>query len=110
MATVYRALGSEVTVVEFMEQLMPGADKDLVKPLADLLKKQGVAVHLTTTVVAAKADKKGITCAFEGDSQPETKPFDRDLAAVCRTPHGGKLDAEKAGGPASERAIHHAPP
>src|SRR3546814_2946416 len=50
MATVYRALGSEVTVVEFMEQLMPGTDKDLVKPLADRLKKQGVAVHLKTKV------------------------------------------------------------
>ena len=48
MATVFRALGSEVTVVEFMDQLMPGADKDLVKPLADRLRKQGVAVHLKT--------------------------------------------------------------
>ena len=60
MATVYRALGSEVTVVEFMPQLMPGADLDLVKPLADRLKKQGVAIHLKTKVVDAKAQKKGI--------------------------------------------------
>jgi len=97
MATVYRALGSAVTVVEFMDQLMPGADKDLVKPLADRLKKQGVAVHLKTKVVEAKAEKKGITCAFEGDSQPETKTFDRVLVAVGRAPNGGKLDADKAG-------------
>ncbi len=48
MATVYSALGSKVTVVEFMDQLMPGADKDLVKPLADRLKKQGIEVHLKT--------------------------------------------------------------
>ncbi|MEO6518033.1 MAG: FAD-dependent oxidoreductase, partial [Pseudoxanthomonas sp.] len=48
MATVYRALGSQVTVVEFMDQLMPGADKDLVKPLSDRLKKLGVAIHLKT--------------------------------------------------------------
>src|SRR3546814_9887198 len=96
MATVYRALGSEVTVVEFMEQLMPGTDKDLVKPLADRLKKQGVAVQLKTKVVEAKADKKGITCAFEGDSQPETKTFDRGLVAVGRTPNGGKLEDGKS--------------
>src|SRR3546814_17704885 len=69
MATVYRALGSEVPVVEFMEQLMPGTDKDLVKPLADRLKKQGVAVHLTTKVVEAKADKKGNTSTFEGSTE-----------------------------------------
>src|SRR3546814_6631023 len=58
MATVYRALGSQVTVVEFMDQLMPGADADLVKPLAARLKKQGVAVHLKTKVVEAKAQKR----------------------------------------------------
>ncbi|HOZ24086.1 MAG TPA: FAD-dependent oxidoreductase, partial [Thermomonas sp.] len=64
MATVYRALGSDVTVVEFMPQLMPGADLDLVKPLADRLKKQGVSVHLKTKVVEARAGKKGIEVAF----------------------------------------------
>src|SRR3546814_9575928 len=101
---LFRA-GSEVTVVEFMEQLMPGTDKDLVKPLADRLKKQGVAVHLKTKVVEAKADKKGITCAFECDSQPETKTFDRVLVAVGRTPNGGKLDAAKAGVRVSERGF-----
>src|SRR5690606_31549939 len=79
MATVYRALGSEVTVVEFMDQLMPGADRDLVKPLADRLRKQGVAVHLETKVVEAKAQKNGIACTFEGASEPETKRFDRVL-------------------------------
>ena len=97
MATVFRALGSEVTVVEFMDQLMPGADKDLVKPLADRLKKQGVAVHLKTKVVEATAGKKGIACKFEGDSVPETDTFDRVLVSVGRAPNGGKLDAGKAG-------------
>src|SRR5690606_20037958 len=105
MATVYRALGSEVTVVELAPQLMPGADKDLVKPLADRLKKQGVAVHLKTKVVEAKAEKKGITCAFEGDSIPEARTFDRVLVAVGRTPNGGKLDAEKAGVRVTERGF-----
>jgi dihydrolipoamide dehydrogenase len=105
MATVYRALGSTVTVVEFMDQLMPGADADLVKPLADRLKKQGVAVHLKTKVVEAKAQKNGIACSFEGASIPETKTFDRVLVAVGRTPNGGKLDAAKAGVAVSERGF-----
>src|SRR5207342_1172632 len=81
MATVYRALGSEVTVVEFMPQLMPRADVDLVKPLADRLERQGVAVHLKTEVVEAKAQKAGIACAFEGESIPEATVFDRVLVA-----------------------------
>ncbi|MGY2436592.1 FAD-dependent oxidoreductase, partial [Escherichia coli] len=56
MATVYGALGSKVTVVEFMDQLMPGADKDLVKPLAYRLKKQGIEVHLKTKASGVTAD------------------------------------------------------
>jgi len=105
MATVYRALGAEVTVVEFMSQLIPGADADLVKPLADRLKKQGVAIHLKTKVVEAKAQKSGIACAFEGDSIPEGKLFDRVLVAVGRSANGGKLDAEKAGVRVGERGL-----
>jgi dihydrolipoamide dehydrogenase len=105
MATVFRALGSEVTVVEFMEQLMPGADKDLVKPLAERLKKQGVAVHLKCKVIAAKARKDGIACEYEGDSPPEAKLFDRVLVAVGRSPNGGKLDAGKAGVEVGERGF-----
>ena len=105
MATVYRALGSQVTVVEFMDQLMPGADKDLVKPLADRLKKQGVAVHLKTKVVDAKAQKNGIAVTYEGDSAPEAKRFDRVLVAVGRAPNGGKLDAAKAGVEVTDRGF-----
>ena len=105
MATVYRALGSEVTVVEFMDQLMPGADKDLVKPLADRLSRQGVAVHLKTKVTEAKADKKGISCVFEGDSVPETKTYDRVLVSVGRAPNGNKIDAGKAGVRVGERGF-----
>ncbi|MDR7194763.1 dihydrolipoyl dehydrogenase [Luteimonas terrae] len=105
MATVYHALGSEVTVVELADQLMPGADKDLVKPLADRLKKQGVSAHLKTKVVEAKAAKTGIDVVFEGESIPETKTFDRVLVAVGRTPNGGKLAADKAGVRVSERGF-----
>ncbi len=105
MATVYRALGSEVTVVEFMPQLMPGADIDLVKPLADRLKKQGVAIHLKTKVVDAKAQKNGIACTFEGESIPDGKVYDRVLVSVGRAPNGGKLDAAKAGVAVTERGF-----
>ncbi|MES2403217.1 MAG: dihydrolipoyl dehydrogenase [Pseudomonadota bacterium] len=105
MATVYRALGSAVTVVEFMDQLMPGADTDLVRPLAAQLKKQGVATHLKTKVTAAKAQKNGITCEFEGDSIPEKKTFDRVLVSVGRSANGNKIGAEKAGVSVTERGL-----
>jgi dihydrolipoamide dehydrogenase len=105
MATVYRALGSNVTVVEFMDQLMPGADADLVRPLAARLKKQGVAAHLKTKVTAAKPQKNGITCEFEGDSIPEKKTFDRVLVAVGRSANGNKIGADKAGVIVTERGL-----
>ena len=105
MATVYRALGTQVTIVELMDQLMPGADADLVKPLAARLKKQGVAVHLKTKVVEAKAGKDGIGVAFAGESIPEAKVFDRVLVAVGRSANGGKLAAEKAGVNVTERGF-----
>src|SRR5690606_8966709 len=105
MATVYQALGSEVTVVELAAQLIPGADADLVRPLAARLKQQGVAVHLETKVVEAKAQKNGIACSFEGKSLPEGKLYDRVLVAVGRAPNGGKLDAGKAGVQVSERGF-----
>ena len=105
MATVYRGLGSEVTVVELAKQLIPGADADLVKPLADRLKKAGVKLHLGTRVVEAKAAKKGIDVAFEGESVPETKQFDRVLVAVGRSPNGARISADKAGVTVGERGF-----
>jgi len=110
MATVYAALGSKVTVVEFMDQLMPGADKDLVKPLADRLKKQGVEVYLKTKATDVKADASGVTVSFEAAVEGE-KPgleasaFDRVLVAVGRSPNGKKIDAEKAGVQVTERGF-----
>ena len=105
MATVYRALGSAVTVVEFMDQIMPGTDTDLIKPLADRLKKQGVAIHLKTKVTEAKATKAGIVCGFDGASIPANDTYDRVLVAVGRTPNGNKLDAGKAGVAVTERGF-----
>ena len=110
MATVYRALGSEVTVVEFMDQLMPGADKDLVKPLADRLKKQGVQVHLQTKATTVKADKQGISVGFESANEGqkpalESGTWDRVLVAVGRAPNGRKIGADKAGVQVTDRGF-----
>ena len=105
MATVYRALGSEVTVVELLDQLMPGTDPDLVKPLADRLKKQGVAIHLKTKVAKVEAAKKELTATFEGDKAPEPQTYNRVLVAVGRVPNGGKLDAQKAGVEVDQRGF-----
>src|SRR4249919_733693 len=110
MATVYRALGSEVTVVEFMDQLMPGADLDLVKPLADRLKKQGVAVHLRTKANGTEAQKNGLKVSFENaeagkPAAIDAQVFDRVLVAVGRAPNGGKIDAGKAGVNVTERGF-----
>ncbi|KAF1687245.1 dihydrolipoyl dehydrogenase [Pseudoxanthomonas broegbernensis] len=110
MATVFAALGAKVTVVEFMDQLMPGADKDLVKPLADRLKKQGIEVHLKTKAAGVKAEKKGVTVTFESavDGQKpalESGTWDRVLVAVGRAPNGRKIDAEKAGVHVADRGF-----
>ena len=105
MATVYRALGSEVTVVEFLDQLMPGADPDLVKPLADRLKKQGVAVHLKTKAAGTEVVKDGIKVSFEGEKAPEAQVYDRVLVAVGRSPNGGKIGADKAGVGVTDRGF-----
>ncbi len=105
MATVYAALGSEVTVVEFMDQLIPGADADLIKPLAKRMASRLKGVHLKTKVVSAKATKKGIEVGYEGDSIPGTTLFDRVLVSVGRSPNGGKVGADKAGVAVTERGF-----
>ena len=109
MATVYRALGAEVTVVEFMDQLVPGADRDLVKPLADRLKKQGVTVHLRVKAAKVDAQKNGLKVGFEpateGGEAPKAQLFDRVLVAVGRAPNGGKLEAAKAGVEVTDRGF-----
>jgi dihydrolipoamide dehydrogenase len=105
MATVYVGLGSEVTVVEFMDQLIPGADADLVKPLAKRLGSKLKGVHLKTKVVEAKATKKGIEVRYEGESIPDTAVFDRVLVAVGRSPNGKNIGADKAGVVVGERGF-----
>jgi dihydrolipoamide dehydrogenase len=104
MATVYRSLGSEVTVVELADQLMPGADADLVKPLADRLKKLGIAIHLKTKAAKVEAKKEAIHVGFEG-AEPARTSFDRVLVAVGRAPNGGKLNAQAAGVNVTDRGF-----
>ncbi len=105
MACVYSALGSVVTVVEFMPQLMPGADPDLVRPLADQLKKRGVAIHLGTKVAKVEAKKDALHATFEGEKAPANTKYDRVLVSVGRSPNGGKIAADKAGVAVSDRGF-----
>ncbi|WP_298150541.1 FAD-dependent oxidoreductase, partial [Metallibacterium sp.] len=88
MACVYAALGSAVTVVELAEQLMPGCDADLVKPLQQRLAKRLAGIHLRTRVAQAVAKKDGIHVAFEGESKPARAVYDRVLVAAGRVPNG----------------------
>ncbi len=97
MATVYQALGSEITVVEFMDSLIPGVDKDLVRPLQKIISKRYKAIHLKTKVSEIKAQKNGLKVSFEGDKAPAPEIFDKVLVAVGRRPNGDKIGADNAG-------------
>jgi dihydrolipoamide dehydrogenase len=105
MACVYDALGSEVTVVELLDQLMPGADPDLVRPLQQRLAKRYAGIHLKVKVAKIEAGKKGLTATFEGDKAPAPQTYDRVLVAVGRSANGGKVNAEAAGVKVSERGF-----
>ena len=97
MASVYEALGSKVTVVELTDQLIPGCDPDLVKPLAKRVGERYEAVHLNTKVASAEAGKDGIKVSFEGDDAPGDATFDTVLVAVGRRANGDILDLEASG-------------
>ena len=105
MACVYDGLGSEVTVVELLDQLMPGADPDLVRPLATRLNKRYAGIHLKVKVSKIEATKEGLKATFEGEKAPEPQVYDRVLVAVGRTPNGKKIDADKAGVQVTERGF-----
>jgi dihydrolipoamide dehydrogenase len=105
MACVYEGLGSEVTVVELLDQLMPGADPDLVRPLEQRLKKRYGGIHLKTKVAKIEAEKSGLKATFEGEKAPAPTLYDRVLVAVGRSPNGKKIGAEKAGVNVTERGF-----
>jgi dihydrolipoamide dehydrogenase len=97
MATVYDALGCKISVVELMDQLIPGADADLIKPLHRRMQKRYEAIYLKTKVTKIKAQENGLKVTFEGENSPETQIYDRILVAVGRRPNGHDIDAENAG-------------
>lgn len=105
MATVYDALGSKISVVELMDQLMPGADKDMVKPLHNRIAKRYEAIYLKTKVTKIEAQKDGLKVTFEGDQAPEPQVYDRVLMAVGRRPNGREINAEAAGLAVNERGF-----
>lgn len=97
MATVYDALGSKITVVEMQDGLIPGADKDIVKPLLKRVQDKYEAIYLNTKVAKIEPQTKGLKVSFEGKDAPETATFDKILVAVGRTPNGKLINAELAG-------------
>jgi len=98
MACVYDALGVKVSVVELTDTLMPGCDRDLVRPLEKRIKARYAAIMTGTKVTEIKALKGGIKVSFEGKNAPD-KPqaYDRVLVAVGRRPNGEAIDAAAAG-------------
>jgi dihydrolipoamide dehydrogenase len=97
MATVYDALGAKVTVVELSPGLIPGVDRDVVRPLERRIKKKYEKIFINTKVTAIEPTDKGLVCSFEGKNAPETDTFDRVLVSIGRTPNGKLIDADKAG-------------
>jgi dihydrolipoamide dehydrogenase len=97
MATIYDAFGSKVSVVEMKDQLISGADKDLIKPLYRRIKKRYEAIYLKTKVSEINPQKDGLKVTFEGEESPGTQTYDRILVAVGRRPNGHAIEAENAG-------------
>lgn len=96
MGMVYAALGSRVTLVEMMDGLLPGTDRDLVKPLARRAEELFEAVHLNTKVTSLEESDDGVTLEFDGE-EVEQQQFDRVLIAIGRQPNTEKLGLENTG-------------
>ncbi len=98
MATIYAALGSKISIVEFMDQLIPGADSDLVKPLHKFISNKYENIMLSTKVVKVEVDANGLLAHFESKITPiEPQRYDSILVAVGRQPNGKTIGAENAG-------------
>ena len=106
MATVYSTLGTEIDVVEMMDGLMMGADRDLVKVWEKYNAKRFGNVMLKTKTVGAEAKEDGIYVKFEGEKAPaEAQRYDLVLVAVGRSPNGKKIGADKAGVAVTDRGF-----
>lgn len=104
MATVYAALGSQVTVVEFMEQIAPGADAEAVRILHSELERQGVTIHVSTRVAAVKTTKPALVLTCEGAFDGDIKA-DAVIQAVGRRANGPKVDPQAAGVELDDRGV-----
>jgi dihydrolipoamide dehydrogenase len=105
MATVYMELGSEVTVVELLNEIMAGADKDIVRPLEKRMKKSLSALYTGTKVTKIEAQSDALIAYFEGKGAPESAPYDKVLVAVGRASNGNKVGLENAGVTVDERGL-----
>ena len=94
LGQVYAALGSNVTVVEMLDQILPGVDRDLVRPLAARLKKQFDAIHTSAMLAGARATDAGIEVTFSKGEQEHKQTFKRVLVSVGRTPDAAGLGLE----------------
>lgn len=106
MGTVYDALGSKVSVVEFMDGLITGCDRDLVRPLQKRMEKRFEKIMLSTKVAKIEAKKDGIHVSFEGENAPSgVEVYDRVLVAIGRRPNGKNIGAENAGVAVDDRGF-----
>ncbi len=105
MACVYQALGSRVTVVELLDGLMPGTDRDLVRPLEKRIGSLYENIFVKTRVTGIVPTATGLEVSFEGDKAPAAQVFDRVLVAVGRSPNGKKIGADRAGVTVDERGF-----
>ena len=97
MAAVYHALGTKVTVVELQDGLIPGCDRDLVRPLHKRVEKLYENIYLSTKVAAIESQPDGLRVSFEGEDAPGEDVFEQILVAVGRRPNGADIGAEAAG-------------
>ena len=105
MATVYMELGSRVTVVELLDGLMTGVDRDLVKPLQKRLGKRLDAIYTGTRVTRIETTTEALVVHFDGGRAPDSAPFDKVLVAVGRQPNGARIGLENAGVVVDERGF-----
>jgi len=106
MACVYDALGTKITVVELMDQIIPGADKDIVKPLHKRIEGRYEKIRLKTKVTAVEALDEGLKVTFEDiDRNTSTDMFDKVLVAVGRKPNGKLIDVANAGVAVDDRGF-----
>ena len=105
MACVYDALGVRVTVVELSDGLMPGTDRDLVRPLQKRIEKRYERILINTKVGKLEALAEGLRATFDGPDAPQPQLFDRVLVAVGRSANGNAANAAAAGVAVSPRGI-----